>query len=143
MKLRSANTNAKARQTPQEKKIADYKNQRRNHYGENHKSSRKAIRKRKRWVNKAYRKNIRNKIACLNETDAFDSTDIANVSRHHWVKYADILLLEDLDMRWSGSSRSRHINHQSKTRKEAIKRLKKSKKPFFCKSDRFIDPEIG
>ena len=46
--------------TPQEKKIKDYENQRRNDYGGNDKNSRNAIKKRKRWVNKAYRKRVNN-----------------------------------------------------------------------------------
>ena len=43
------------RRTPQEKKALSYEKDRRNDYGENDKSSRKAIPFRKRWVNKTNR----------------------------------------------------------------------------------------
>lgn len=44
-----------ARRSPQQKKQLSYDKDRRNTYGENDKASRKAIRRNKRWVNRANR----------------------------------------------------------------------------------------
>lgn len=117
----------KRRLTPQENKIKDYEHHRRNAYGAHDKNSRNGIRKRKCWVNRAYRKSIRN-LTNSNFEDAFELESAVNsTKRHGWKKYPDSLLIEDLDHKWSGSSRSVAKPHNGKLRKEAIKRLKKSK----------------
>ena len=113
--------------TPQEKKIRDYTNQRINTYGENDKSSRKALRKRKRWVNRTYRKkftNIKNN-ACL-EWDEID-VEIRNSTRENWKKIPDVLMVERMDQKWCDSSRSKFILLQSELRDEAIRRVRQSK----------------
>ncbi|WP_040806246.1 hypothetical protein [Nocardia concava] len=51
------------RKTPQEKKLLSYTKDRRNNYGENDKSSRKAIRQNKRLPNRADRRNSRQLMA--------------------------------------------------------------------------------
>ncbi len=117
----------KRKLTPQEKKIRDYENHRRNAYGANDKNSRNAIRKRKRWVIKAYRKKVNN-LTSSKFKDAEDLEDtVSSVKKHGWRKYPDALLFEQLDHKWSGSSRTVRKPHKSKLRDQALKRLKKSK----------------
>ena len=115
------------KQTPQERKIQDYTHKRKNSYGENDKSSRNALRKRKRWVNRSYRRSINNLTNCNTfEPDEINEM-IASAKRYGWKKYPYELVLENLDHKWSGSSRSKVKPHQSGLRNEAIKRLKHSK----------------
>ena len=57
--------------TPQENKVRDYMNQTQNCYGGNDKSSRTAIRRRKAWVNKSFRRmgtNILIQISRVNDS---------------------------------------------------------------------------
>jgi hypothetical protein len=75
--------------TPQAKKRLSLLKDCQNTYGENDKSSRTAIRWRKRWVNSTYRRDINQS---LGETTAdFDRlTDRAKtIERHPWKKCAD------------------------------------------------------
>ena len=117
----------KQRLTPQEKKIRDYSNQRVNVFGEGNKSSRKAIRKRKRWVNRAFRKAGKNvSQSGSQDIDSID-VDIADLKRHGWRKIPDELLIQRINHKWSGSSRSKVKPHVGDLRNEAIKRVKKSK----------------
>lgn len=61
----------KKQRTPQEKKELSYKKDRRNCYGENHKSSVKSIRNRKRNANRIFRRNSKNVI----QKDMTDSNE--------------------------------------------------------------------
>lgn len=60
---------------------------RRNTYGENSKSSRKSIRRRKQWVNKAYRRSVRQALLVPGAEQVEDL--VANTRRHDWKKCAD------------------------------------------------------
>ena len=112
------------RVTPQEKKIRDYSKQRKNDFAENNKSSRTAIRNKKRWLNRSYRRSVNNQL-CLS-TDEIDDR-VMNVKKHYWKKWPDSLIIETLNKKWSGSSRSVRKPYESLLRNEAIKRIKKSK----------------
>jgi len=83
----------KIKRTPQDKKRLSYKKDCRNVYGENDKSSRKAIRQRKRWVNQSYRRalhqTIIEKMKLLEENlETLDSA-ILEVRRKYWKKSPD------------------------------------------------------
>lgn len=117
----------KRKTTPQEKKVRSYMRQRRNCYGENDKSSRKAIRQRKRWVNRSYRRSARHILRSGNaEWDELDAS-VDGLKRKEWRKGADMPLVLMLDMPWSDSARTRHRPNRSKLRKEALKRLRKAR----------------
>ena len=77
---------------PRKRKDESLKHDRRNSYGENDKSSRKAIRKRKQWVNQTFRRKIRQ---TLTDGD-FDSmmNNIGEIRRRDWKKSADLPLAE-------------------------------------------------
>lgn len=74
---------------PEKEKILDYIHHRRNTYGENDKSSRKAIRRNKQIVNKSYRTNINKQL--LNVTEDFDEIQnkIDSFRKKYWKKYSD------------------------------------------------------
>ena len=83
----------KVKRTPQDKKRLSYKKDCRNVYGENDKSSRKAIHQRKRWVNQSYRRALHQKITekskLLEESlETLDSA-IVEVRRKYWKKSPD------------------------------------------------------
>ena len=109
--------------TPQEKKIRDYTHQRKNCYGENDKSSRNALRKRKRWVNRSYRRSVKNKISL--DIESIDDS-VKGVKKHDWKKGADELIINLFDRKWSGSSRKRANLNKGKLQNEALKRIRKS-----------------
>ena len=114
--------------TPQENKIRDYTNQRKNVYGENDKSSRKALRKRKRWVNRAFRRTLNNIEQNSNlEWDEID-VELNNCKRHVWKKYPDALIVEVMDNKWSDSSRTKFKPVCSALKSEAIRRIYQSNK---------------
>lgn len=74
--------------TPQEKKRLSYQHDRRDDYGESKSSSPKSIRWRKRWVNQAYRQQIKH---ILNAPIGKEDTDevenqVAEVRRPFWKK---------------------------------------------------------
>lgn len=82
------------RKTPQEKKRLSYAKDRRNTYGENDKSSRKNIRRRKRHPNRANRRNARQSLSVT--IGAADATPLEQVEaqlKHRrpkrWRKSAD------------------------------------------------------
>jgi hypothetical protein len=81
------------KRTPQEKKKLSLKKDHRNAFGQNNKASRKAIPKRKRAVNKAYRKTVKQKIQIdseMKENDLVAVDDkIKNVKRKFWKKRPD------------------------------------------------------
>ncbi len=74
---------------PEKEKILDYIHNRRNVYGENDKSSRKAIHKNKQIVNKSYRTNINKQL--LNVSEDFDEIQnkIDSFRKKYWKKYSD------------------------------------------------------
>lgn len=75
------------RRSPQEKKIASYQKDGRNTYGENDKSSRRAVRFRKAWVNRTYRSAVNQE---LKGVDVERTTDaVAEVQRKKWKKHPD------------------------------------------------------
>ena len=112
--------------SPQERKIRDYANQRTNAYGESKKNAYKAIRKRKRWVNRAYRKSVNNLLTqTQNETE---EAEIGAIKRHQWRKCPDQLTMFHRENAWSGSGREQQIPNKGNLKASAIKRLRKSKR---------------
>jgi hypothetical protein len=106
----------RCKNTPQENKILDYVNQTKNCYGENDKSSRKSIKKRKSYINRSFRReesNILNEqIGDLEKLDL----ELSEQPRKKWKKCADESLIESL---------ASDTKLESELQKEAIKRLKK------------------
>lgn len=83
----------KIRRTPQDKKRLSYDRDGRSDYGENDKASRKAIPFRKRWVNKTYRKAVKQtiikNITLLHDQPELLDAEIKEVKRKPWKKSAD------------------------------------------------------
>jgi hypothetical protein len=93
----------KRKLTPQEKKRLSYLKDRRNAYGQHDKASRKAIRSRKRKINKTYRKLTKQKLLLTNDTFIDEYADlidiqIKGVKRKFWKKYPDISLKEHIEL---------------------------------------------
>jgi hypothetical protein len=111
------------RRDPEREKIRDYTKQRRNLYGENDKSSRKAIRFRKAWVNRSYRRTVRQAIDVEWEPDLVTEA-VQIVQRKDWKKSAD----EPLAAKVESRARPSDSNHPatSPLRTEALKRLRKA-----------------
>jgi hypothetical protein len=88
------------RRSPQDKKILSYLKDRRNAYGESDKASRKAIPARKAWVNRSYRRSVRE--VTRTEADQIDvlTDDVEQVRRKSWKKSPDRTLGEHLNNRW-------------------------------------------
>src|SRR5688500_6052781 len=90
----------KVQRTPQEKKRLSYEKDCRNNYGQNDKASRKAIRRRKKWVNHSYRRTIKQtlKAAIKNADPEFENVrnKVKSVKRKFWKKLADAPLGEHL-----------------------------------------------
>jgi hypothetical protein len=88
------------RRSPQDKKLLSYLKDRRNDYGESDKASRKAIPARKAWVNRTYRRAIRE--VTRTETNQIDelAVDVEQVRRKPWKKSPDRPLGEHLNNRW-------------------------------------------
>ncbi len=82
--------------TPQEKKQQSLKHDCRNCYGENDKSSRKSIRRRKAMVNRSFRRKVRQSL--LDSIDDPDSLNgnVNSVGRTDWKKAPDKPLGEHL-----------------------------------------------
>ena len=74
---------------PQKKKQS-LQHDRRNAYGENDKSSRKAIHFRKRWVNQTYRHAVKQALGSPDSEEAQDQ--VSQVQRIHWKKVPDMPL---------------------------------------------------
>lgn len=73
---------------PREDKILSYQRDGRNTYGESPRASRRAIRFRKAWVNRSYRRQVRQELDPSNEpAEAGDRA--AGVRRNPWQKGAD------------------------------------------------------
>ena len=74
---------------PQKKKES-LRHDRRNSYGENDKSSRKAVRRRKQSVNQTYRHAVKQSLASPDAEEAQDR--VSQVQRPHWKKVPDLPL---------------------------------------------------
>ncbi len=88
--------------TPQAKKRLSLLKDCQNTYGEHDKSSRTAIRWRKSWVNRSYRRDIKQSLD-EGERDFDDIADrVKTIEPHHWRKCADMPLGEKLhrDKTW-------------------------------------------
>lgn len=86
------------RLNPQQKKQYSLEKDCRNCYGENDKSSRTAIRARKRWVNRSYRRTVQQQLQGAEEQM---QDQVQNVQRKTWTKIADRplgeMMLQDQD----------------------------------------------
>lgn len=74
--------------SPQQKKQLSLKKDCRNCYGENDKSSRTAIRARKRWVNRSYRRTVQQQLK-LQHIDEDTEDDVLDIQRKQWHKVGD------------------------------------------------------
>ena len=79
----------KRKRSPQEDKILSHTKDRRNTYGENDKSSRKAIRFRKRWVNGTYRSQIHDALGAAARDPDEIADAVSAVQRKRWRKVPD------------------------------------------------------
>jgi hypothetical protein len=77
------------RRSPQEDKVLSYAKDRRNGYGENDKSSRRAIRVRKQWVNGTYRSRVHDALSNPNNDPDLIDQAVGSVVRPYWRKYRD------------------------------------------------------
>ncbi len=84
------------RNTPQEDKILDYVNQRKNAYGENDKSSRKAVRNRKAAVNRDFRREGQNILRSGDLDWEIVDLELSEQERLDWKKCADEPLIEHM-----------------------------------------------
>lgn len=86
------------RLSPQQKKQYSLEKDCRNCYGENDKSSRTAIRARKRWVNRSYRRTVQQQLHGVEEQI---QDNVQDVQRKEWRKAADQplgkMILQDQD----------------------------------------------
>lgn len=93
----------KKERTPQEKKFLSYTKDRRNSYGENDKSSRKAIKFRKAWVNQTFRSAMKHivKSPIEAEDSAFDHVEdkAKELKRKSWKKSPDQPLGEYIEQK--------------------------------------------
>lgn len=109
--------------SPQDKKIQSYQKDGRNSYGENDKASRKAIPARKAWVNRTYRRAVRQ--LTRTEADQVDelADDVALVRRKPWKKSPDRPLGQHLNNRWRvRQERGGNEPSTSELRQEAARR---------------------
>jgi hypothetical protein len=112
--------------SPQEKKFLSYLKDGRNSYGESDKASRKAIPARKAWVNRTYRRSVRQVTQI--EADEIEelASDITAVRRKMWRKSPDRTLGEHLNNKWRvRQERGGNEPTTSKLREEAIRRSKR------------------
>lgn len=108
----------KRQRSPQEKKILSYQKDRRNSYGESDKGSRSSIRRNKAFVNRNYRRAVKQ---VLDPYDPQESEVAADeVARSDWTKVSDTSLAD-----WIESSRLYVEGPQrdSALRQEAKRRL--------------------
>ena len=93
----------KKRLTPSEKKELSLKRDCRNNYGENDKSSRKSIRKRKAQVNRTYRHKVKQTLSSsINEIDEV-TNKVITIKRKYWKKEADLPLKDYLSFKANNS----------------------------------------
>ena len=113
------------KRSPQEKKILSYLKDGRNKYGENDKAARKAIPARKAWVNRTYRRTLRQAV-CHGAADIEDN--VASVRRKGWKKWADEPLASHLNYRWRiRQERGGNEPSTSTLREEALRRYNASR----------------
>jgi hypothetical protein len=113
---------AKRKRDPREEKVLDYLNQTANDYGENDKSSRKAIRLRKAWVNRTYRREVK-AITARGAADDIDD-ESGGVRRSRWKKSPDRPLALDVEKR-RGQNDETDPAPISPARHEALRRLRR------------------
>ena len=91
----------KPKKLPQTKKAESLRKDRRNSYGENSKSSRKNIPRRKRAVNQANRAAIRSVLRPVSDEEALESTQEAVSTKRpkRWRKVPDVSLAVFLESR--------------------------------------------
>lgn len=77
------------RQTPPEKKVKSYQKDRRNTYGEAGARSRFSIRRRKAWVNRSYRRSVREELAVAARSPDPGEDPVDEVTRKRWTKKPD------------------------------------------------------
>jgi hypothetical protein len=124
---------AKRQRDPVEEKVRDYTKQRHYAYGENNKSSRKAIRFRKAWVNRSYRRTVHQAAEAEHDPD-FVTDAVQTIRRKDWKKYSDLALAHHVEFQLNmgarryGPDRGSSRNHPAPRgiRKEALRRLEKS-----------------
>ncbi|HAH07495.1 MAG TPA: hypothetical protein DCM05_13410 [Elusimicrobia bacterium] len=92
---------AARRKSPQEKKAISYERDRRNHYGQNAKGSRKRIPARKRWVNRVFRHTASQRLSGAHgavDGCVADELDVAvgGLRRKNWRKSPDIPLKDHI-----------------------------------------------
>lgn len=98
-----------AAQSPQQKKALSYRKDRRNGYGENDKSSRKAIPLRKALANRKSRHRANQALAGVPGLDEAVAAVVESSARHDvsrvggWRKHRDILLVEHILSRRRGT----------------------------------------
>ncbi|MCH1925311.1 hypothetical protein L9G74_01665 [Shewanella sp. C32] len=111
------------RQTPQQKKVLDYVNHSKNSYGENDKSSRKAIRSRKAQVNRQFR---REQTQLLQQYDDADELSAALQAqpRLNWKKAADAPLIAHIAKRAKPV-----LKPMSEAQHQALLKLRKQARP--------------
>ena len=109
----------KSRESPFQRKVRDYLRQRVNDYCENDKSSRKAVRLRKRWVNRDFRRALaqRAKAVVLGSED--ETVEFSSVTRKRWRKVPDAALIEVLALAAGDSNRFRRNAIASAAQKKA------------------------
>ena len=100
---------------PFEEKVRTYQYDGRNQYRENDKSSRKSIRFRKAWVNRTYRRAVRQKLDPESSPEGVED-GVLRVARKRWRKYGDAPLAEVLESE----------TEKSAARREALRRVRKS-----------------
>ncbi|MEM7803281.1 MAG: hypothetical protein AAF545_00010 [Pseudomonadota bacterium] len=118
-----------SRKSPFESKVRDYLEQRSNSYGENDKSSRKAIRFRKKWVNRDYRRAVAQHSRGIGLGSEGEDFEFGEIGKKHWRKSPDSALIEDADQMQGSSSKFRRKSSLSPAQKEALRRLRQRKGP--------------
>ena len=106
--------------TPQENKLLDYLHQSKNQYGENDKSSRKAIRHRKAQVNRQFRRAQKSLINQGKTAEDID-TALSQQPRLNWQKYADAPLIERI-------TQAKNDKPLSQLQQQALVRLQQQKR---------------
>ena len=116
----------KPRLTPQEKKVLSYQKDCQNVYGENDKGSRKSIPKRKALANRKIRLSSKADLKAEIEGRKVRGNFERNM-KQKWKKTPDSPLGERLEWREDIPIIGRNRNMKSDLRKEAVKRLRKSR----------------
>ena len=115
--------NKRSQRDPREDKILSYQRDRRNTYGESPRASRRLIRFRKAWVNRAYRRQIHQQLDPSNEPeDVAQRADL--VGRKPWRKGADTPLGQVVEGRRGrrASARGEEAPEPSEAQLEARRR---------------------